>query len=209
MPLESAAASVVSRLTLLHTCLHSRRLVNAFPTTGLAACHGKHVIKAAPTTQTVIALPGGTALGMESMAKDHGNEVKVALETDSVSGRGVSLRLGFWRVRHVDTQWLCVQGVFHRREATIRKIPGVSNGADFMTNFCEGKKIQEFVSNMVLHCTKGRSQLALKAALDGLSQTSPQHIHRLQRKECNHNIEKRVNADEFRRLQALSQRVSR
>ena len=53
------------------------------------------------------------ALGMKSMARDYGYELNVALETDSVSGRGMSLRLGAGKVRHVDTQWLSMQGVFH------------------------------------------------------------------------------------------------
>ena len=82
------------------------------------------------------------AVGMKSMAGDYGNEVKVALETDSVSGSGMSLRLGAGKVRHVDTQWLWAQGVFHRRGATIRKIPGVSNEADFVTIFLGGETIQ-------------------------------------------------------------------
>ena len=59
----------------------------------------------ASTTQTVITMCSGestcyamvrgptTALSMKSMARDYGHEIKVALETGSVSGRGMSLRL--------------------------------------------------------------------------------------------------------------------
>ena len=43
--------------------------------------------------------------------------IKVSLETDSVSGRGMSVRLGAAKVRHVDVEWLWVHGVFQRREA--------------------------------------------------------------------------------------------
>ena len=71
------------------------------------------------------------ALGMESTARDYGHEVKVALETDSVPGRGMSPRLRGGKVRQsghtMDTQWLWVQGVFHRREATVRNIRGAEN----------------------------------------------------------------------------------
>ena len=63
-----------------------------------------------------------TALGMKSMTRDHAHVVKVALETDSVSGRGMSLRLGAENGRHVDAQWLWVQAVVRRREATIRTV---------------------------------------------------------------------------------------
>ena len=78
-------------------------------TTGVAAHHAKHLIEAASTTQTVIALSSGeseflaiargtvTALGTKSMARDCGHEVNVTLEIDMLL------------VRHVDTQWLLKQ----------------------------------------------------------------------------------------------------
>ena len=68
----------------------------------MALNHGKHVIKAASTTRTAIAVSSGVsefyalvrgtaaALGMKSMARDYEHEIEVALETDSVSGRGMS-----------------------------------------------------------------------------------------------------------------------
>ena len=90
---------------------------------------------------------------MKSMARDCGNEVKVALKTDSASGRGISFRLGARKVRHVDTQWLWLQRVFHRREATIPKIPGRSTDADFMTTFFASKKFQD-VNKMEFSTTK-------------------------------------------------------
>ena len=43
-----------------------------------------------------------TAPGVTNVARDYGHKVKVALETDSVSGASVSLRLGAGKVRHVD-----------------------------------------------------------------------------------------------------------
>ena len=64
-----------------------------------------------------------TALGIKSMARDYGHVVKVALET----GPGMSQRLGAGMVRHVETQWLWVQGVLHRRAALIPKTPVTSS----------------------------------------------------------------------------------
>ena len=80
-----------------------------------------------------------TTVDMKNMIRDHGNEVKVALVTDSMSGCGMSPRQGAGKVTHVDNQWLREQGVFHRGEATIRKIPRASNEAGLMTKFFEGK----------------------------------------------------------------------
>ena len=82
------------------------------------------MIKAASTTQTVIVLSSGesefhaivrgtaAALGMQSMARDYGHEVKIALETDLVSGLGMWLRLGAGKGRQMDIEWLWV---YHRR----------------------------------------------------------------------------------------------
>ena len=93
------------------------------------------MIKAASGESQFHAIVRGiaTALDMKS-AKRYGHEVKVVIETDAVDGRGVSLRLSAGKERHADTQWSWLQGVFHRREATTREIPGISNEADLMTN---------------------------------------------------------------------------
>ena len=77
------------------------------------------------------------------MARDHGHEVKVALETDVVSGRGMSLRLGVGKVRLVNTQWSWVY-VFPQEQGF-------------------GKYQDSY------HRTNGRSQVSLNAALDGWS----------------------------------------
>ena len=69
-------------------------------------------------------------------------------------------------MRHVETQWLWVQGVFHRKEAVIRKIVGASNEADLMTKFVDGSKIGSVMKNMGFQFLGGRSGIALKAALD-------------------------------------------
>ena len=69
-------------------------------------------------------------------------------------------------MRHVETQWLWIQGVFHRREATIRKIPGVTNEADLMTKFLDGASITSVMKRMGFQFLSGRSGLALKATLD-------------------------------------------
>ena len=79
---------------------------------GIAAHLGKHLIKAASTTQSVIPLSTveskfyavvrgtATALGMQSMTRDYGHGFTVALEKDSVSGCDMSPRVGAGKVRH-------------------------------------------------------------------------------------------------------------
>ncbi len=96
-------------------CIRTRR-----STSGLAAFHGRHLIKAASATQTAIAMSSGdsefysivrgvmTAYGFKSMALDFCVVVKLVIETDWVAGRGMSLWLGAGKVRHVETHWLWV-----------------------------------------------------------------------------------------------------
>ena len=146
------------------------------PKTCFAACRRRRVIKAASTTQTVIALSSeesefcailrGTAtlLGMKSMARDYRLEVKVALDTDSVPGRGMSVRLG------------CREGA--RREHPV--VMGAwsfpqarSNNSEHpynqQRNYWTDKKSRTRAQHGLHHCTKGRLQLALRAALDGFN----------------------------------------
>eukprot|EP00973_Karenia_brevis_P057979 8071063-Karenia_brevis.AAC.1 len=66
--------------------------------------HGKHCIKSHVATQTAPALSSGeaeyvssvkagsTGLGMQSMAKDYGDEKKVIIHTDSSSCKGTANR---------------------------------------------------------------------------------------------------------------------
>ena len=74
------------------------------------------MLKAAAGTQTVLAISSGesefysivkgvaTGLGLKSMAADFGISLKLIIETDSVAGRGMTLRLGAGKVRHIETQ---------------------------------------------------------------------------------------------------------
>ena len=65
----------------------------------------------------------------------------------------------------VTLAWLWAQGVFHRREAAIRKTPGSGNAADLMTMFLDGARIQALMTCLGFTFQGGRSGLALKAAL--------------------------------------------
>ena len=52
------------------------------------------------------------------------------------------------------------------KEATIRKIPGATHEADLMTKFLDGLKITGMMKAMGFQFASGRSDMALKAALD-------------------------------------------
>lgn len=102
---------------------------------------------------------------MKSIAKDYGIHVKVGIETDFAAGRGLSLRLGAGKVRHVDTQWLWIQVAFHGKETTFNDIADLTNEADLMTEFLDGPRINEVMTRMGVIYASGRSNLAFRAAL--------------------------------------------
>ena len=146
-------------------------------TTGMAVMHGKHLLRASSSTQAVIALSSGesefyaivkgvaTAIGMQNAAKDLGIKVAIAVETDSVAARGMALRLGAGKIRHIDTQWLWVQRIFHERKCSIKKIPGSDNEADLMTKHLDGKRGEQLTRQLGYEYKQGKSRLALTAAV--------------------------------------------
>ncbi len=152
-------------------CLRTRR-----STTGLALFHGSHLIKASSHMQTVQALSTaesefyaivrGTAVGLGavSMGRDYGVGFKLEVATDASAGRGIALRLGAGKLRHLHTQYLWAQGVYHRREAVLIKIPGLGNEADLMTKHLAAPRMQELLRQAGFQVRAGRSKLGLRAA---------------------------------------------
>ena len=75
---------------------------------------GSHLIKAWSSTQPIIAMSSGeaeyyamvkgasTALGLQSMAKEVGYSLNIALCVDSSAAIGIASRRGFGKARHID-----------------------------------------------------------------------------------------------------------
>ena len=99
------------------------------------------------------------------MARDFGMEVDLELQTDAVAGKGMATRLGAGKIRHIATQWLWIQRVFHERLATVVKIPGKENPADAMTKHLSGVDLMRHVATLGYEYREGVSALALKAAV--------------------------------------------
>ena len=82
---------------------------------------GGHCIRCQTATQTVPALSSGEAdyvgnvkggsvgIGMQSMARDFGDERVVRIATDSSASKGIASRLGLGKIRHLDTGLLWLQ----------------------------------------------------------------------------------------------------
>jgi hypothetical protein len=156
---------------------HAGCVITRRSTTGLALFHGRHLLRASSNTQTVVATSSGESefyaivrgtsfgLGAKSMAADLGMTVELEVETDASAGRGIALRLGAGKIRHLHTQYLRVQGTFNRREAKLNKIDGDKNQADLMTKHLEQQALLKHVKNCECEFVGGRSKLALEAAV--------------------------------------------
>ena len=90
-------------------------------TSGGMVFRGHHLIKSWSTNQQVIALSSGEAelyaltkgaaqtLGIVSMARDMGEQLKAVVHSDSSAALAMSQRVGLGKVRHIDVQYLWTQ----------------------------------------------------------------------------------------------------
>ena len=123
-------------------CRRTRKSTN-----GGAAMWGAGLIKSWASTQSVVALSSGEAeyyglvkggciaIGIKSMLEDWGLLVKLRLYTDSSAGRGICMRSGLGKVRHIELQYLWLQEKVRSRILEIAKIKGTANPADIFTKY--------------------------------------------------------------------------
>ena len=72
-------------------------------------------------------------LGTVSMARDMGEELKAVVYSDSSAALAMSQRVGLGKVRHIDVQYLWIQGDTQRRRSTFAKVKGEEDPADMLT----------------------------------------------------------------------------
>ena len=102
------------------------------------------------------------------MARDLGMEATLELQsiqTYAVAGKGMAIRLGAGNIRHLATQWLWIQRIFHERLNSVVYIPGKENAAQAMTKHLSGVDLQRHVAAPGLEYREGAPALALRAAV--------------------------------------------
>ena len=72
-------------------------------------------------------------LGLQSLAKDLGYEMKVRIWVDSSSALAIVSRLGLGRVRHMEVKYLWAQEAHKNHRFCVRKVNGPKNPADVLT----------------------------------------------------------------------------
>ena len=119
--------------------------VNRKSTSGGALVLGGHTLKTWGKDQSVIAMSSGEAelyaanyggaqaLGIKSMAKDLGIEIRIEILIDAKAAMGIINRQGLGKVRHIEVQDLWLQNAVKEKRLKLSKVPSEENIADLMT----------------------------------------------------------------------------
>ena len=133
---------------------------------------GRCCIKSWSSTQDVIALSSGEAefyaivrgcsqgLGAQSMLKDLGVEVRVRVNTDASAARGICMRGGLGKVRHIEVNQLWVQEAVAMGRIALDKVGTQDNLADVLTKHLAKDQLIELTGRMGLWSLGGRHHLA-------------------------------------------------
>ena len=108
---------------------------------------GRHVVKTWSSTQALIALSSGEAeyygmvrggsigIGMKSMMADLGVKCGIKINTDASAAKGIAMRRGLGKVRHIEVNQLWFQEKVTERIIEIKKVKGEDNLADALTKY--------------------------------------------------------------------------
>ena len=141
-------------------------------TSGGAIMIGRHCVKTWSTTQPKIALSSGEAeyggivkassegMGVQSMLRDMGFDLKLRVNTDSSAAVGISNRNGLGKVRHMDVRELWVQEKVNDGAIELTKVPGDENIGDLMTKHVDRARIDVLMDKLSIKRMPGRHALA-------------------------------------------------
>ena len=157
---------------------HAGCLATRKSTSGLAKKWVSHTIRTSSTTQGVIALSSGeaefyaavkaasNAIGMQSMARDLGIELKIRLWVDSTACIGMASRRGVGRIRHLHTSGLWLQRLVVDKVIEVKKVKGEVNPADLFTKHLTQPKTAELMQLLSITTKPSQSKAQLKVAGD-------------------------------------------
>ena len=128
-------------------------------------------LKTWSTTQTVVALSSGEAeyyaalkgasegLGMQSMARDLGVELKIVVHTDANACKGICGRQGSGKLRHMAVSFLWLQDVVKEKRLRLVKVDGSDNPADAMTKYLAKRELDKCTELMGFSFIEGRTSI--------------------------------------------------
>jgi len=133
---------------------------------------GTHVLRGWSSTQKVIALSSGEAeyygmvrggaeaLGTQSILGDLGVSRNVKLMTDSSAAKGIAMRTGLGKVRHIEVNQLWLQEKVRDNVIQVIKVEGVKNIADALTKHVDQDEIKFHIQETNCEIKSGRHELA-------------------------------------------------
>ena len=133
---------------------------------------GGHCIKSWSTTQSIVSLSSGEAefygivkgasigLGVQGIMKDIGIDQDIEVYTDASAARGIALRKGLGKVRHLETNQLWIQDRVRRGDIKITKVSGDINIADALTKYVPKDAMLWHMNQVSQEITKGRHSIA-------------------------------------------------
>ena len=136
----------------------------------------EHLLKSWISTQNVIALSSGEAeyyglvkgasqgLGLKAMLNEAGVETKIVVKTDASAAKGIALRRGMGKIRHIEVNQLWVQDKVAKKELKIVKIGTTENLADHLTKYLNQEGIQEHMNGTNQWLEEGRHSLMPEVA---------------------------------------------
>jgi hypothetical protein len=151
-------------------CVATRR-----STSGGAALLGAHLLKHWASTQKKITLSSGEAelgavvrgfsevLGLQSVARDLGVELKPEVHADSSAAIGICNRSGIGKVRHLAVAQLWAQDLVRSKACRLFKVLGTENPADLMTKPLARPEVDGHLRRLGLSRATGRAETAPQA----------------------------------------------
>ena len=111
----------------------------------------------------LIALVKCTAecMGVQSMYRDRGTNLKCDLYADSSAALAIAKRKGAGKLRHIHVSALWIQDIQYREGATYMKVLGSENPADLMTKYLTGDKADNAIDKMSQVVQEGRASSSL------------------------------------------------
>ena len=135
---------------------------------------GDHFIKAWSRTQNNVTLSSAEAelvamcklsaemLGLLSLARDLGREMRGVVYADSSAALAITQRRGSGKLRHINVGLLWVQEKEENKELEYIKVPGTRNPADLMTKHVPAVKIEQYTKHLAQEWKTGRAGEGLR-----------------------------------------------
>ncbi len=151
-------------------CVATRR-----STSGGAVLLGTHLLKHWASTQKRITLSSGEAelgavvrgvseaLGLQSVGRDLGVELRPEVHADSSAAIGICHRCGIGKIRHLAVAQLWVQNLVRAKDVRLHKVLGTLNPADLMTKPLPRAEIDGHLTRLGLSRAVGRAETAPRA----------------------------------------------